>query len=371
MKRALIVVAVIALVSAGWALAQSKPSSTTALGDAARQGDAVANPEAGAADLKTAPTAPAPMKPVAPAAAPAPVETAPAKPATPAAAPAKAPAAASPQPAAKAASPATAPAASSAPGSPLAASASAQQATADRSAAGSNAGSNKPTSQAEAFRQAQTRARTQQTLATGKPKLEFTDTPLKAVLDYLAEIGHFSIVYDKALEEAGIDLAAIPVSITASGLSYENAIRLLLPKECGYRIEAGYVLVTTLEKSWTPLKTVSYSIQVTMAQIPDFGGQAPRFEIEYLGQGKQPGPGGSAGTGLFGAQPQKEVAPQATPDRIIEFVKQFARHANDRRIAPWDDEGGPATIQYLSGHLVISQTEFGHRAVARLLAMIE
>jgi len=315
MKRAFVVVAVIALVSAGWALAQSKPSG------AANANEPTSPPAASAAG-SPAPSAPA------------------------AATPAKAPAAA----------PAATPTASSAPGSPPAAPA---------------AGSNNPTSQAEAFRQAQARARTQQILATGKPKLEFTDTPLKAVLDYLAEIGHFSIVYDKALEEAGIDLAAIPVSITASGLSYETAIRLLLPKECGYRIEAGYVLVTTLEKSWTPLKTVSYSILVAIAEVPDFSGQAPRFEIEYLGQGKQPGPGGSAGTGLFGAQPQKEVAPQATPDRIIEFVKKFARHANDRRIAPWDDEGGPATIQYLPGHLIISQTEFGHRAVARLLAMIE
>jgi len=295
-----------------------------------------------------APTAPAPMKPVAPAVgstvAPATV-SAPAA-ATPTQAPAKAPAAA-PTPAAKAASPATAPAASSAPGSPPAPAAA-------------------PTSQTEAFRQAQARARTQQALA-GKPKLEFTDTPLKAVLDYLAEIGNFSIVYDKALEEAGIDLAAIPVSITASGLSYESAIRLLLPKECGYRIEAGYVLVTTLEKSWLPLATVSYSIQVTMAQIPDFGGQAPRFEIANLGK-----VGGGGAAPLFGAAPAKEeaVAPPS-PDRIIEFVKKFARHADDRRIAPWDDEGGPATIQYLSGHLVISQTEFGHRAVARLLALIE
>ena len=309
MKRPLVAVAVIALASGGWALAQSKPSGAAALGDT----------EAGAADPKTAPapTAPAPMKPVAPAA----------------------PAAASP---------ATAPAAG--------ASATATPA---------------PISKADAFRQAQARVRTERLLATGKPKLEFTDAPLKSVLDYLAEIGNFSIVYDKALEETGIDLAAIPVSITASGLSYENAIRLLLPRECGYRIEAGYVLVTTLDKSWIPLRTVSYSILVAIAEIPDFSGQAPRFEIEYLGQGKQPGPGGSAGTGLFGAQPQKEVAPPATPDRIIELIKKFVRNSNDRRIAPWDDEGGPASIEYLSGRLIITQTDFGHRAVAHFLAMIE
>jgi hypothetical protein len=318
MKRALVAVAVIALVSAGWALAQSKPS--------------------GAADAN---------KPAAP-----PAASAAGSPAPPAA-----PAAGSPAPPAAPAAGSPAPPAASAAGSPTLPAASA-------------AGSNKPTSQAEAFRQAQARARTQQALA-GKPKLEFTDTPLKAVLDYLAEIGHFSIVYDKALEEAGIDLAAIPVSITASGLSYENAIRLLLPKECGYRIEAGYVLVTTLEKSWTPLTTVSYSIQVTMAQIPDFGGQAPRFQIENLGSLAGKAGGGGAAT-LFGAAPAKEEAvTPPSPDRIIEFVKKFACHANDRQIAPWDDEGGPATIQYLSGHLIISQTEFGHRAVARLLAMIE
>lgn len=318
MNRLLVAVAVVALASAGWAMAQSKPSGAAAIG-----GPTVPPAASASADrLPASPTATASAEPAAPAAAPTP------------AAKAVSPAGVTPAPAAT-----------------------------PTSQAGVSAGAS---AKAEAFRQARARARTRQALA-GKPKLEFTDTPLKAVLDYLAEIGNFSIVYDPALEEAGIDLAAVPVSITASGLSYESAIRLLLPKECGYRIEAGYVLVTTLEKSWIPLKTVSYSIQVTMAEIPDFGGQAPRFEIANLGKA-----GGGGAAPLFGAAPAKEEAvTPPSPDRIIEFVKKFARHADDRRIAPWDDEGGPATIQYLSGHLVISQTEFGHHAVARLLALIE
>jgi hypothetical protein len=39
----------------------------------------------------------------------------------------------------------------------------------------------------------------------------------------------------------------------------------------------------------------------------------------------------------------------------------------DRRIAPWDDEGGPARIEVARGQLIILQTEHGHRAIANLV----
>jgi hypothetical protein len=204
-----------------------------------------------------------------------------------------------------------------------------------------------------------------------KPKLEFENTSVKQVLEYCAEVGNFSIVFDEALQEAGIDLAARTVSIRGSGLTYENVLTLVLPKECGYRIEPGYILVTTVEKSWVPLVLRTYSVRMAMAEIPDFGGQAPRFELENLGKASGKAGGGGAVT-LFNAQPAQEAAvPGTTPDRIIELIKKFVKNSDDRRIAPWSDDGGPATIEYLSGYLIVTQTDYGHRMVLKILTMIE
>lgn len=220
-----------------------------------------------------------------------------------------------------------------------------------------------------AARQAQQYARTRRTLMTGKPRMEFENTSVRDAIKALAEAGQFSIVLDPALEEAGIDLSARTVSLRASGMTCEDALYLMLPRECGYRIGPGYVLITTLEKSYQPLKTGTYSIQLALAEVPDFK-DAPRFQVgDVISRASSQG----SGTGLFGSAQSapSDDASRATPDRIIEMVKKFVRNQNDRRIAPWDDEGGPATIQYLGGRLVVTQTDHGHRAVAKLLAAIE
>jgi len=223
----------------------------------------------------------------------------------------------------------------------------------------------------EAAKKAQELARTRRTLMSPRPSFEFENMAVKDVLTYMSEVGKFSVVYDNALQEAGIDLAARTVSVRLSRMTYEAALNLILPKEVGYRIEAGYILITTLEKSWLPLKTALYSIQLAMAEIPDFT-DAPRFEVgNVLRQATAATSGGGGGAGLFTTTTKPEDTGRATPERIIELVKKFVKNQNDRRIAPWDDEGGPATIQYLGGRLIVSQTEHGHRAIAKFLASIE
>ena len=208
-----------------------------------------------------------------------------------------------------------------------------------------------------------------------RPGLDFQQTSVKNVLEYLAEIGHFSVIFDKELETQGIDLETRTVTLKVSGITYEKAIELVLPRECGYRVGPGYVLITTMEKAWVPLKTASYSIQLHLAAIPDFGGQAPRFEVGDVTQAAAQAAGGGGGAfgDLFGAGGGLTVEDEGrpTPEKIIDLVKRFVRHDTDRRVAPWADEGGPATVEYLNGHLIVSQTDAGHRAVLRFLTMLE
>ncbi len=209
--------------------------------------------------------------------------------------------------------------------------------------------------------------RTMTSRMASRKTVEFERVSVKNVLAYLAEVGKFSIVYDKALEEAGIDLDSRTVSLRVSGITYEKAMELILPRECGYRVGPGYVLITTLEQSWLPLRTATYNIRLALAQVPDFT-DAPRFEIGDVLKSSMAGGAGS----LFGTPTIEPEDPgKATPERIIEMVQKFVNNQSDRRVAPWADEGGPATIEYLAGQLIISQTDQGHQAIRRLLAMIE
>jgi hypothetical protein len=241
-----------------------------------------------------------------------------------------------------------------------------------------------------ARKRAESLARTRQALAAATAGLAFEKTPLKDALARLAEAGKFSIVFDPALKDAGIDLATRPVTTRLSGITYDDALALILPKECGYRIEPGYVLVTALEKSWVPLAAVVYKAQLKADSPPpvvavgagfpqaaetrtsdagvSYRGPHPMRAAVTAGQSSQRA-SGTASTFITMTPP--DPLRDAGPEQTIAYLKKRVRSQADRRIAPWDDEGGPAGIQYSSGRLIVLQTEHGHRAVARLLAAVE
>jgi hypothetical protein len=241
-----------------------------------------------------------------------------------------------------------------------------------------------------ARKRAEALARTRQALAAATAGLAFEKTPPKDALARLAEAGKFSIVFDPALKDAGVDLAARPVTTRLSGITYDDALALILPKECGYRIEPGYVLVTALEKSWVPLAAVVYKAQLKVDSPPpvvavgagfpqaaetrtseagvSYRGPHPMRAAVTAGQSSQRA-SGTASTFITMTPP--DPLRDAGPEQTIAYLKKMVRSQADRRIAPWDDEGGPAGIQYSSGRLIVLQTEHGHRAVAKLLAAVE
>jgi hypothetical protein len=220
----------------------------------------------------------------------------------------------------------------------------------------------------DAVRSARELGRVKRTLAsTRRQPLVFEQTSLKDALSLMAEMGKFGIVVDPELKERGTDLESQVVTLKMTGLSYEQALMLMLPRELGYRVGPGYVLITTLEKSWLPLKVATYSIMMVLAEVPNFEG--PRFDIQSLTSSSAGGQG-NVGQLFQNAPVETETEGKASPEKIIDMITKFVRHENDRRIAPWSDEGGPASIQYLGGRLIISQTEEGHRAVERVLAKL-
>ena len=109
--------------------------------------------------------------------------------------------------------------------------------------------------QAEPKAVEQTRARLQETL-----DLDFERTSLDNVLKYIAEVKRLNIVIDPDLAAQGIDLAMRVVDLKVKGVSVESVLDTILGADLGYKVKAGYILVTTREKLQQNLPAVTHPV---------------------------------------------------------------------------------------------------------------
>ena len=199
--------------------------------------------------------------------------------------------------------------------------------------------------------------------------LDFERTNLDNVLKYIAEVQRgLNIVIDPDIGAGGIDLSTRVVDLKVKRVSIEAVLSLILGADLGYKVESGYILVTTKEKMQQNLPMVTYPVQDLIATIPEFGGQAPRFQLENLGAA--PGTTGGA-TSLFGAgtAAKEEVAPIGSQE-LIDIIKRTVSATANPQVAAWSDEGGPAAIDFLNGLLIVTQTRKGHERLGDLLEQL-
>jgi hypothetical protein len=92
-------------------------------------------------------------------------------------------------------------------------------------------------------------------------ELEFIETPLQDVVDYLKDYHKIEIQLDeKALEDLGVG-KDIPVTKNLHGLSLRSALNLLLPKlGLTYVVQNEVLLITTAEDAANRLSTKVYPV---------------------------------------------------------------------------------------------------------------
>jgi len=206
----------------------------------------------------------------------------------------------------------------------------------------------------------QTRARLAETI-----DLDFEHTSLDNVLKYISEVKRgLNIVPDPDLATAQIDLTTRVVDLKVKGVSIEAVLSLILGADLGYKVEAGYILVTTRAKLQQNLPIVTYPVQDLVASIPDFSDMAPRFDISAVTGGAA---GGGGGGELFGAGAVTEEKEQIGWKELVDIIKRNVNTLADPSVAAWTDEGGPAAIDYMNGMLIVTQTRQGHTRVGDLL----
>ena len=92
-------------------------------------------------------------------------------------------------------------------------------------------------------------------------QLEFVDTPLTDVIDYLKDYHQIEIQLDKkAMEDAGVGTDT-PVTKSLKGVSLRSALRLMLAElSLKYVIKDEVLLITTTEAAENKLTTRVYSV---------------------------------------------------------------------------------------------------------------
>jgi type II secretory pathway component GspD/PulD (secretin) len=158
-------------------------------------------------------------------------------------------------------------------------------------------------------------------------------------------------------------------------VSIETVLNLILGANLGYKVESGYILITTKEKMQQNLPMSTYPVQDLLAQIPDFGNKAPRFEIGAVTTAAAGAAGGGAGGGggLFGVTPGAAAAtpePVMGSQELLDIIQKTVNQQSDPRVAAWDSEGGVAHIDYLNGMLIVTQTRRGHERLSELLEQL-
>ncbi|MGO8690547.1 MAG: hypothetical protein ACLQLG_13070 [Thermoguttaceae bacterium] len=122
-------------------------------------------------------------------------------------------------------------------------------------------------------------------------QLEFAETPLTDVIDYLKDYHQIEIQLDKrALDDATIGTDT-PVTKSVKGVSLQSALRLMLRElNLTYVIKDEVLLITTTEAAENMLTTRAYSVADLVIPI-----HTPNFSGGFGGMGGMGGFGGQNG----------------------------------------------------------------------------
>ncbi len=187
-----------------------------------------------------------------------------------------------------------------------------------------------------------------------KIDLDFADTPLADVLDFIRDFAQINLVMDPHVaEQAAGD--GMKVTIKVRELALKSALKLILQSKgltAVYR--DGVLLVLPQDEAKKSVVLRIYDVRDLLAQIQDFPG--PVVELKPPGQD---GAGGISGA-QFSLEEPKSIM---TEDFLTQMIKTHTGGGD------WDSNPS-ASIQLSNGLLMVTQTKGVHGEVEILLGKL-
>ena len=229
--------------------------------------------------------------------------------------------------------------------------------------------------------------------------LEFTETPLKDVLEFLGDMHRIPLCIDSsALKEAGID-ESTPITCNISGIPLRSALEMILDElRLKWTIHHDVLMITTSEKAESDayMYTKFYDVTDLAATAKDYDVQNPLIPSVPENYGNYPmnmgatfggGTSGlsfSGGTGTVPNDTRRVIAAgvgmagagfsggMPAPSRMqpVSYDVSPIKDLLASTISPksWQEAGGNGTMDNYEGMLVVSQTREVHTQIEQFLA---
>ena len=184
-------------------------------------------------------------------------------------------------------------------------------------------------------------------LARTLPNVELDEVALDDALDFLRDVTAANIVVDwDELELMGVDRST-PVSLRLGQVRVRQLLTLMLQQAgdgLAFYAEDNVVYVTTQDEADRNLVTLVYPVQDLLMVVPDF---VPDFDFGGGGGGGGGGGLGGGNGGGGGGDGQSENVEERA-EELMQLIRDTIRPEI------WRENGGPASIRYFRGSLIVT-----------------
>lgn len=191
-------------------------------------------------------------------------------------------------------------------------------------------------------------------LRTVRVSLDFTDSPLEDVIQFLRSVINVNLLVDpEVFKKHNRD--ELKVTLQVKDLAAENALNLILSfHKLSRQYRDGVLLITLQERLDETVYLAVYDVRDLAFVIRDFPG--PKIALNA--------PQGQQGVGTqFTESTEKEKSELSDPQRLMELIKTNSAGKS------WETNP-KCSISMIGGLLVVNQTRSGQAEVSRLLWLL-
>lgn len=184
-------------------------------------------------------------------------------------------------------------------------------------------------------------------LTNTKISLDFRDTPLADVMDFVRELSGINILIDPRVYEE-VEASKLNISVKIDDLPLGSALRLVLGmRDLTAVYRDGVLLVVTKASLKEQVYTRLYDIRDLLQPVTDFVG--PTIELQSGGEGESVSPD------TFITEDREVLE----PNRLIEMIQDAC--------SPETWGGDKVSIQISNGVLIVCQSREVHAEIGEFL----